>query len=175
MVEGVTTGLPRVASENAMQYLMGFLALVGVFLIVLGFWQGSFALVILGGIVLVLALVMFILLAILGLFAAAREGVETARQAKDLVDEVAPGAIPAVQKGVRTGINIAHAGANVVRQRAQQRSVLPPSSPPPTTSPEVPIYHACPTCGAGNTPGDAYCHYCKRPLYWEVSRGGPER
>lgn len=173
MVEGVTAGLSRVASENAMQYLMGLVALVGVFLIALGFWKGSFALVILGAIVLVLALVMFILLAILGLFAAAREGVETARQAKDLVDEVAPGAIPAVQRGVRRGLDIVQGRPPGPRHQYPHGSSPPPRPPPAVTGPEVPLYHSCPTCGAGNTPGDAHCHYCKRPLYWEVSRGGP--
>ncbi len=156
-----------------MQYLMGLVALVGVFLIALGFWQGSFALIVFGAIILLLALVMFILLAILGLFAAAREGVETVRQAKDLVDEVAPGAIPTVQRGVRRGLDIVQGRPSGTLAQHRQRSPSPPRSPAPATGPEVPIYHSCPTCGAGNTPGDAYCHYCKRPLYWEVSRGGP--
>jgi hypothetical protein len=175
MVGGVSPGLPDLMKGNAMQYLMGLIALVGVFLIVLGFLRGSGILVTIGAIIVLLALVMLILMAILGVFAAAKEGVETVRQAKDLVDEVVPGAIPFVQNGVRRGMDIVQGRASTAPPPRRDPYLPTHQVPPHQPRPDVPLYHACPTCGAGNRPGDAYCHYCKRPIYWEVSRGGPER
>lgn len=196
MVGGVSTTGSTFISGNMIQYLMGFLAVMGVVLIVLGFLSGSTSLVFLGGIIIVLALVMFVMMAALGTFNAAKEGVETARQAKDLIDEIAPGAIPAAQRGVQRGLAIVSGRQPVQQTHAQQQPYQqqpypeqpavqqqqqpyqqeqysqPPPSPPPQAPPPHeappqavrPMYYPCPTCGAGNPPGDAYCHYCKRPL-----------
>jgi hypothetical protein len=174
---------------------MGFIAVVGAFLIFLGFMSGSTSIVLLGGIIILLALVMFVLMAVLGMFGAAKEGVQTARQAKDLIDEVAPGAIPAAQRGVRRGLDIvagrpppqqqpyqqqpyqqqSYQQQSYQQQSYQQQSYQqqpyqqqpyqqPPPAPPEPPRAVNPMYYPCPTCGAGNPPGDAYCHYCKRPL-----------
>ena len=191
MVGGVSTTGSNFITGNVIQYLMGFLAIMGGVLIILGFLSGSTSLVFLGGIIIVLALVMFLMMAALGMFSAAKEGVETARQAKGLIDEVAPGAIPAVQRGVQRGMNIvsgrqpgqqpyqqqqyaqqppyqqqSYPEQHAVQQQPYQQEQYsqPPPPPPPPPQAVRPMYYPCPTCGAGNPPGDAYCHYCKRPL-----------
>jgi len=185
MVGGVASQGSSFLTGNILQYLMGFLAIVGAFLIFLGFLSGSTSMVLMGGIIIVMALLMFVLMAILGMFGAAKEGVQTARQVKDLVDEVAPGAIPAAQRGVRRGLDAVTGKRPLLGQQqpyAQQQYAQQPNAqqqqyaqeqpyaqqqaPPPEAPPQAvrPLYYPCPTCGAGNPPGEAYCHYCKRPL-----------
>lgn len=191
MVEGVVGAGVSTVSDSLLKLLVGFLAIVGAVLIIFGLFEGHVTWVLLGAIIIILALFIFVALYIMGIFGAVKESVQTARQVKDLVDEVAPGAIPAVQKGVQRGLDAVSGRRPMFQAQDQQQQPYqqqphqqqphqqqpyqqdpyaqqptPPPQPPEPPAPKAvgPLYHPCPTCGAGNAPGDAYCHYCKRPL-----------
>jgi hypothetical protein len=150
-----------------------------------------------GVLIVLMSLLILVIMYIFGMFDKVQQGVDSVRQVKDMVDEVVPGAIPAVSRGVQRGLDVV-SGRRPHQQPPQQYPQQPPQQysqqPPPQYSqqpppqyqqtyaqepygqsnappPEPPVqravgplYHPCPTCGAGNAPGDAYCHYCKRPL-----------
>jgi type IV secretory pathway VirB10-like protein len=171
-----------ITSGNMLQYFMGFLAIVGVGLVILGFISGSTSIVIAGAVIIILALIMFVLISLLSTMAAAKETVETARQAKDLVDETFPNAIPTARRVVDRGLQAVRAQPQQQVQAQPQYTRPPPQPPAPAPAvPQVnapqapaatevpteePVYYGCPTCGAGNTYGTTYCHFCKRPLTW---------
>jgi hypothetical protein len=230
MVEGLIKAATDSVTDLIMKVVVGFLAVVGALLIVFGLFYEHELWVLLGAIIIILALVVFAIIYILGLFGAVTEGVatvkdgvKTVREVKDLVDEVAPGAIPLVQKGVQRGLDavtgkrpLFEPGPQqgspqpqpVQEQPAQPQPVKPQPLPPEPVPPEAyvepvhqppayqqpayqqpayqqPAYHQppppkppappsveadeevylpCPTCGAGNPPGVAYCHFCKHPF-----------
>ena len=216
MVDGVIGVGAGTISQVFMKALIGFLAVIGAVLLVFGLYRTQGTWVLLGAIIIILALIIFVMLYILGMFGAVKEGVESVKQVKDLVDDVAPNAIPTVRKGVQHGIDVVSGrkallprqqpygqqGNGYYQQPQQQQPYYqpppqqptyqqpppqppvyqqPPPQPPVYQQPppqqtayqspepyssqiEEPVYHPCPTCGAGNTSEAPHCHFCKRPF-----------
>lgn len=211
MVEGVLGAGIGTVSQGLMKALIGFLSIIGALLLVFGLYRVQDTWVLMGAIIIILALMIFVILYILGMFGAVKDGVESVKQVKEMVDEVAPNAIPTVMKGVQHGLDVARGRTSLLprqqpygqqgngsyqqpqqqplynqpspqqqaynqpppQQQAyqqpnqqpqyhQQSAQQPPEPNAPTA--EEPIYHPCPTCGAGNTSEAAHCHFCKRPF-----------
>ena len=197
MVEGLVQEGVSTVSQGMAKMLVGFLALIGALMVIFGMLNAKGLWVLFGGLIMIMSLFILVIMYVMGFFDRVQQGVETVRRAKNVVDEVAPNAIPTVARGVQRGLDAVSGRRPLLQpwqgydqgqyqkqpypepqyQQAPQHQQPPqyqqvpqyqqqPPPPPEPPSPQAigPLYHPCPTCGAGNAPGDAYCHYCKRPL-----------